>query len=168
MTDKNKIQIDISVSCNEWPDINDHLEQVALKTLETAKTAEKLGIDTLELSIVLADDMLVQQLNREYRGKDKPTNVLSFPQMSDDLSDENTARLLGDIVLSFETVNKESEEQNKDFKDHTTHLIVHGILHLLGHDHIEDDMADEMERLEVKILEDLGIKNPYETSNFMP
>lgn len=109
-----------------------------------------------ELSVVLCDDAYIQELNAEYRGKDKPTNVLSFPQ------DEDFH--LGDIVIAFETIKREADEQNKTFQDHFSHMLVHGFLHLLGYDHESDEEADVMENTEIQILGALGIKNPYEFS----
>ncbi|NIJ42185.1 putative rRNA maturation factor [Parvibaculum indicum] len=120
-----------------------------------------------ELCVVLGDDKLVQALNRTYRGKDAPTNVLSFPAMEmpgmaggEPLLPEESA-LLGDVVLARETIAREAVEQHKSLSDHLTHLVVHGVLHLLGHDHMEDEEAEEMEALERDILEDLGIADPY-------
>lgn len=107
----------------------------------------------LEISIVLTNDEEIQTLNREYRGQDKPTNVLSFPQ--------DVPILLGDIVVAYETLARETNEQNKSFKDHFTHMLVHGCLHLLGYDHIQEAEAENMETLEITILSSLGIKNPY-------
>ncbi|NBX02785.1 MAG: rRNA maturation RNase YbeY [Alphaproteobacteria bacterium] len=104
-----------------------------------------------EITVVLADDAFVKNLNRDFRGKDKPTNVLSFP------GDGH----LGDIVLAFETIEREAKEQQKTFKAHVQHLLVHGTLHLLGHDHIKDAEAEKMEALEIKILKELGVANPY-------
>ena len=105
-----------------------------------------------DLAIVLADDDFVQSLNKQYRGKDKPTNVLSF---------SNEDEPLGDVILAFDTVAREAEAQQKTFRDHATHLIVHGVLHLLGHDHEDEDEAMKMEAREAKILKKLGIANPY-------
>ena len=104
-----------------------------------------------EMTVVLADDAFVKNLNRDFRGKNKPTNVLSFP------GDGH----LGDIVLAFETIERQAKEQNKTFKAHVQHLLVHGTLHLLGHDHMEEAEAEKMESLEIKILKELGVANPY-------
>lgn len=106
-----------------------------------------------EIAVVLADDKFVQALNRQYRGKNKPTNVLSFP------SDEEGE--LGDLILAIETIEKEAQEQKKKFRNHAIHLLVHGFLHLLGYDHLEKKQAEIMECLEVKILKRLGVSNPY-------
>lgn len=111
----------------------------------------KKGARKGEISVVLADDAFVRELNRTYRGKDKPTNVLSFP----------SGEHLGDIVLALETVAREAEQQGKSFKAHAQHLLVHGTLHLLGHDHEQESEAEVMEQLEVKILKKLGVANPY-------
>ena len=115
-----------------------------------------------ELSVKLSDDAEVQRLNAAYRGKDKPTNVLSFPA-PDMPVPEAEATPLGDIALACETVSREAAEQGKSLADHTTHLIVHGTLHLLGYDHETDGEAEEMESEERKILARLGIADPYES-----
>ncbi|WP_052741891.1 rRNA maturation RNase YbeY [Kiloniella litopenaei] len=131
-----------------------------------ASSSDTTLISQAELSVVLANDTSVQALNKEYRGKDKPTNVLSFSTLDDpdeaDLASQRGVLPLGDIVLSLETLISEANEQSKRLEDHFTHLLVHGVLHLLGYDHIEDDDALEMEGLEVEILNRLGVKNPYE------
>jgi len=119
------------------------------KTIETICAATKAKG---ELSIVLADDAFVRELNKSFRGKDKPTNVLSFP---------NDEEPLGDVILAYDTVAREAEEQKKSFKHHAAHLIVHGILHLQGHDHEEEEAAEKMERKEARILRGLGIADPY-------
>lgn len=123
-----------------------------------------------ELGVVLADDALVHRLNRDYRGRDKPTNVLSFalqdapdhPVGDDPVQDEpGIPILLGDVILAYETCEAEALTQGKPLADHVSHLVVHGVLHLLGYDHESDDDAEQMERLETRILEGLGIADPY-------
>ena len=117
-----------------------------------------------ELSVVFADDATVQELNRSYRGQDKPTNVLSFANLEDvhapDLPDEEPV-LLGDVVLARETVLAEARTQGKTPGDHLSHLCVHGLLHLLGYDHMADAEAETMEALERRVLAGLGIADPY-------
>lgn len=121
----------------------------------------------VELSVRLTDDAEVQRLNAAYRHKDAPTNVLSFPMVQQDLletlsnSDDGEV-LLGDIVLARETCAREAEDKAIAFADHASHLIVHGALHLLGYDHMEEHEADEMEAIEVRALASLGIANPYQ------
>ncbi len=112
-----------------------------------------------ELCIVLADNAFIQQLNRDYRGKDQPTNVLSFP--SPEIHQEIEPPHLGDVVLAFETIADEANQANLPLEGHTAHLVVHGILHLLGYDHASAEDAAQMESLEVKILLGLGIEDPY-------
>lgn len=97
-------------------------------------------------------------LNRDWRGKDAPTNVLSFPQIE---PFDPVVGILGDIILARETLEREAIEQGTSFEHHFTHLIVHGFLHILGYDHIEDDEALEMEGLETQILASLGVPDPY-------
>lgn len=108
----------------------------------------------------LANDADVQQLNKQFRGKDKPTNVLSFPADLE-FTDPDEATYIGDIIFAIPTVVREAAEQGKTAEDHLKHLSVHGLLHLFGYDHIEDDEATIMENLEIDILNGLKIKNPY-------
>jgi probable rRNA maturation factor len=112
-----------------------------------------------ELSVVFTDDEHVRQLNADYREKDKATNVLSFPGSPPD--SKLFGPLLGDIVVARETVVAEAVDLGLAFEDHLTHLMVHGLLHLFGHDHLEDDEAERMESLETEILARLGIADPY-------
>ena len=111
-----------------------------------------------ELSILLTDDAEQQELNRTWRGKDSPTNVLSFPQIE---PFGPVVGLLGDITLAYETLEREANELGKSFADHFTHLVVHGFLHILGHDHLVEEEALRMEGLETQILASLGIEDPY-------
>ena len=119
-----------------------------------------------EATIALSSDERVRTLNLAYRGQDKPTNVLSFPQVQPDLletmsNSDDGEILLGDIVLARETCVREAAEKGVSVADHATHLIVHGTLHLVGYDHVDDHGAEAMEALEVKALASLGIANPY-------
>jgi probable rRNA maturation factor len=118
--------------------------------------AELAGV--AELSIVLTNDAEQQVLNRDWRGIDKPTNVLSFPQIE---SDGPVVGILGDVILARETLEREAAELGISFTDHFTHLVVHGFLHILGFDHEDDEEALEMEGLETEILAALGIADPY-------
>jgi probable rRNA maturation factor len=172
-----RLDISFSLESGDWEtaatDVERLTEVAARAAFEAAEKPEILGGDTpVEMSLVLADDALVQTLNRDYRDKDKPTNVLSFALLDDlDDTDESTddvlARdegmpiLIGDVILAFETVQREALEQGKSFGDHLTHLVIHGVLHLLGYDHQSDPDADRMERLETSILARLGIADPY-------
>jgi probable rRNA maturation factor len=113
-----------------------------------------------QIAISMTDDEHMQKLNEAYRGKGQPTNVLSFPAPAIPHTPE-VAPHLGDIALGFETVAGEAASSGKLFEHHVTHLLVHGVLHLLGYDHVEQAAAEEMEALEVQILDDLGISNPY-------
>lgn len=121
---------------------------------------------TAEMSVRLADDAEVHALNAQWRGKDKPTNILSFPMLQSDLihvvmgADEGET-LLGDLILAHETCAREAAEKGISLADHVTHLIVHGTLHLLGYDHANDGEAEAMEGLETLALASLGLADPY-------
>ncbi len=111
-----------------------------------------------ELTIRLVNNEESQQLNKQYRGKDKPTNVLSFPF---EVPDGIELNLLGDLIICIEVMKQEAQEQNKALFEHWAHLVIHGCLHLVGFDHISDSEALEMESIEISILKKLGISNPY-------
>ncbi|TNH42925.1 rRNA maturation RNase YbeY [Photorhabdus luminescens] len=111
-----------------------------------------------EVTIRIVDEAESHNLNLTYRGKDKPTNVLSFPF---EAPPEVDLPLLGDLIICRQVVEKEAEEQQKTVEEHWAHMVVHGCLHLLGYDHIEDDEAEEMESLETEIMQELGYADPY-------
>ena len=153
-----------------WPDALDWevraAEAAAAALALTPFAALADAAPLVEIAVRLTDDAEVHTLNRDFRGKDKPTNVLSFPQVQDDLleglaNSDDGEILLGDIVLARETCEREAAEKGISVADHATHLIVHGTLHLVGYDHVEDASAAAMEALEVKALASLGIANPY-------
>ena len=124
----------------------------------------RLGDDafrTIAALPALSDDAEQRGLNRTYRGKDCSTNVLAFPQTAPAAADPGTPLLLGDVVLAFETVRREAAAQGKPFADHLCHLVVHGVLHLLGFDHEAAAEAAAMEAREVTILAGLGVRDPY-------
>ncbi|WP_355661347.1 rRNA maturation RNase YbeY [Halomonas salifodinae] len=118
-----------------------------------------------ELTVRFVDGEESQALNRDYRGKDQPTNVLSFPFES---PPGVSLPLLGDLVICHAVVAREADEQDKPLVAHYAHMVVHGTLHLLGHDHIEDDEAERMEALEVTLLAELGFPDPYTASDPAP
>ncbi len=137
------------------------LSGLCQRAVFAAREAIDLDLPTgSEVSVVFDNDVFVRTLNRDYRGKDRPTNVLSFAA-NDGLPPSQWSPLLGDIVLAFETVECEAREQDKSFDNHLTHLLVHGFLHLVGHDHEDDAEAEAMEALERRILASLGINDPY-------
>ena len=151
------LTIEFAVDSEGWPD---GLEQLADRAVfeALAQAAPKItGI--AELSIVLTDDVAQQELNRQWRNIDKPTNVLSFPQIE---PFGPVVGILGDIVLARETLEREALELEKPFADHFTHLVVHGFLHILGYDHLVEDEALRMEGLETRILAALGVADPYQ------
>ncbi len=138
-------------------------EAVIHRAIETA--AEMVDAETgdVELAIMLTDDDGIRTLNNNWRGIDKPTNVLSFPalQPTGTPSPEDAPRMLGDIAIAYETMRREADDEQKPFDHHLSHLAIHGFLHLIGFDHETDEEAEEMEALERKILAQLGIPDPY-------
>lgn len=114
--------------------------------------------DNIEISIRIVERQEIQTLNKQYRHKDKATNVLSFPA---DLPEDCEIELLGDIAICADVVEDEAEQQNKTLHAHWSHMVIHGVLHLLGYDHIDDDDAKQMEEKEISILDELGFANPY-------
>lgn len=148
--------IDLQIACSltELP-----TESQFQLWVDTALNEVSTKTDTsFELTIRLVNVEESQQLNSEYRGKNKPTNVLSFPF---EVPEGITLNLLGDLIICVEVMKLEAEEQNKALFDHWAHLVIHGCLHLVGFDHISDNEAAEMEALEIKILAKLDIDNPY-------
>lgn len=154
-------EIDLSIEDERWLAI-EAIGQRIEEAVHAVATHEGLSPHfPCGISIALLSDARQQQLNAAFRGKNAPTNVLSFPAATGAPVADGTARPLGDISLALETVLGESKSEHKTPTAHVQHLVVHGVLHLLGYDHQSDDEAEEMERLEVEILQRLGIANPY-------
>lgn len=158
------ITIDILIESPLWGD-PDQEENEAYQTLARACTDavwKRLDLqdNDTELSLVLTDDASIKVINAQWRNKDKATNVLSFPAFDIAPGDE-PGPMLGDIIIAHETVSREAAEEHKSFDQHLHHMIVHGLLHLLGYDHEDDEEAEEMEGLEREILHALAIPDPY-------
>jgi len=149
--------VDILVECPLW-NARHTAKAVLRKAIRQASAA--LSLQDGEVCVLLTDDSVVRRLNQKWRGQDAPTNVLSFPAHGGRAGRE-TPRLLGDIVIAYETTRREARMQRKSFVQHLAHLAVHGFLHLVGYDHETDRDARAMERLEVLILSRLGVPNPY-------
>lgn len=154
------LTIDVDIQAGGWREAPDAIDAIARRAVRVAWRSTGSGAREAEVSIVLGDDALVRRLNAAYRGHDKATNVLSFPA-GGETGPDIAPRLLGDIVLAYETVAREAREQGKSVPDHAAHLCVHGLLHLLGHDHQGDADAVAMEALETAILAELGIADPF-------
>lgn len=153
------IVLDIDIEIGSWSEVP-ALEDLAQRAAQAA-LASVPGADAgpVAATLLLTGDREVAELNRQWRGQDRPTNVLSFPASLPAIPGE--PRQLGDIALAYETVAREAADESKTVADHAAHLIVHGVLHLLGQDHATDGEADTMERIEVAALSSLGIANPY-------
>ncbi len=154
--------LDLAVirSAGAWPETAEATAEAAARlVLETLAETHLPQTATLELAITLADDAAVRMLNRRYRGRDKATNVLSFPQPAPLLADQ--PHCLGDVILAAETCAAEAADQGKPLPHHLSHLVIHGVLHLLGEDHETEDAAIRMEALERQLCARLGISDPY-------
>jgi probable rRNA maturation factor len=154
-------QTEVLIVAQCWSEEPD-AEAIVHRAIETA--ASMVGADTgdAELAVMLTDDAGIRVLNKNWRGQDKPTNVLSFPALQPTGSSPDDApRMLGDIAIAWETTRREADEEQKPFDHHLSHLAVHGFLHLVGYDHDNDVGAEAMEHLERDILRLLGIPDPY-------
>jgi probable rRNA maturation factor len=150
------LEVAVIRNTDGWPEHFDALaEKAVLAALEGAKARVK---GAAEISVLLTDDAEQRELNRQWREKDSSTNVLSFPQIE---PFGPVTGLLGDISLARETLEREAAELGKSLDDHFTHLMVHGFLHILGYDHLDETEAVQMESLETQILAGLGIDDPY-------
>jgi probable rRNA maturation factor len=167
------LHINLDKASTKWnrafPLMRGKIEQAAVYTFTRAKKPAAFRRRSFEINILLTDDSNVKTLNRNYRGKNKPTNVLSFPQINLkkfsrielDMFPRSNMIPLGDVVLAFQTIRGECQAQNKTMENHVIHLIVHGTLHLLGYDHMRVSEAKAMEKLECDILGVLGYPDPY-------
>lgn len=167
--DNSQINIEIEVQDSSWqPKLNFIKEQLILVS---RKIFSQLNLvkyaKNIEFSIILTDNAAIQKINLQFLNKDKPTNVLSFPLMEiepnkfENLQIHDEFVILGDIIFANEVIKSEAEEFNISFEDHFTHLLVHGILHILGYDHLLETEAVIMENLEIDILNSFNIKSPY-------
>ena len=155
------LTVDITIADPEWTTMLPNAEDVVRETASAAWSGvPEAAKGSAEISILLADDDTVRDLNREHRGKDQPTNVLSFAIGEADGLGEAPV-MLGDVVLASGVVLREASAQGKPVAAHLRHLVVHGVLHLLGYDHETDLDAESMESLEVEILGNLAVPNPY-------
>jgi probable rRNA maturation factor len=155
---RSALRIDIVRESRQWRDRR--LDGVIRRAAEAALKAGGTPVrDAAEIGVLLTDDNGIRGLNRAWRGIDKPTNVLSFPAATRGTGSK--APHLGDVALAYETVHMEATDEDKDFTNHLAHLVVHGVLHLLGYDHAADDDATDMELREITALALLGIADPY-------
>jgi probable rRNA maturation factor len=158
------LKITIDIRDEKWKALLSPYRKTVQQACEAGFRIQDSGFRKIsggEVSVVLANDAFVRKLNHAFRGKDKPTNVLSFPSSPPESCILNPESYLGDIILARQTILREAKAQKKTPRDHAVHLIVHGMLHLQGYDHERHADAENMEALEVKILKKLGIGNPY-------
>jgi probable rRNA maturation factor len=158
-----RLSVDVQKQCRGW---NDIMRVTALVRKAAIQTIALSGIPVMpgaEVAIALADDATVRRANKAWRQMDKPTNVLSFPSAPPDKIGK--AAYLGDVILAYETVVQEARDEEKPLANHLSHLIIHAMLHLLGHDHMTSNDAERMEKLETLILASLGIPDPYSDSD---
>lgn len=156
-------EICIDIRSAGWNDAAFDVDDLCRRAAAAAVAAARQAEAAAEISIVLADDAFVRELNKAWRHVDAPTNVLAFPcSAAGDPAIDGGERLLGDVVMAFETARVEADRMGLPLRNHVAHLIVHGVLHLLGYDHETDAEAAAMEQLEVEALAGLGIANPYE------
>src|SRR5579863_727216 len=156
---RRKVPVDVELvePSPRWRERLPRRRQLCVSAVEAALAAAKPKLTRrTEVSVVLADDALIRRLNRQWRRIDRATDVLSFPVV-DDLTPPRATALMGDVVLAFETVAREAQEQGKPLADHLRHLVVHGVLHLMGYDHEAPEEAERMEALETEVLARLGI-----------
>ena len=154
--------IDVSLQTPQWETAIADIETLCVSVITTTLKKTLINHPKGEVSLVLADDAFIQTLNAQYRGKDKPTNVLSFPLTTLDDLTHSDYLALGDIIIAYETIAREAQDQNKPLRHHVTHMLVHGCLHLLHYDHETPEDAETMENIEIEILRLMNIKNPYE------
>lgn len=156
------IDLSLRIESRRWREAGDtkSLRALALAACDAAlAVAPVKPLAGAELSLLLTDDRRIRIVNRDWRGFDKATNVLSFPAAPPELIAQSP--VLGDIVIAYETVAREAESEDKSLHDHFSHLVIHGLLHLLGEDHETEDEARRMEALEIEALARLGIADPY-------
>jgi len=154
--------ISIDIRSKHWRDEIFDVSEVCKAAATEAIAAAPTGLGEVEISVVLADDAFVRDLNKTWRNIDAATNVLAFPcSDSDEIAVVGAETLLGDVIVAFQTTKREATEQHIPLEQHFAHLIIHGVLHLLGYDHIDDCDAVIMEKLEIEALARLGIGDPY-------
>ncbi len=153
------IVVEVSVECELWAALP-NAENLAAQAIDKARKVTKIKLHKdAEVSVLLVDDARIRSLNAQWRSIDKATNVLSFPASAPGKLASNP--LLGDIVMAFETMQREARDEGKSLANHFSHLVVHGFLHLIGYDHENEGDAETMEALEIKVLAGLKIANPY-------
>ena len=154
------LSVDVIIEDDHWPK-ESSLRELAEHVFSASLQQVNLLLEHFsEVSLVFTNDAAMRDLNAEWREKDRPTNVLSFPLKQISPGDQPLP-MMGDVVFAYETIAREADELMLTFEAHLTHLLAHGFLHLLGYDHEEDDEAEIMEWLEVQILATFGLENPY-------
>jgi len=163
------IIVEIAQEHKEWDQYSElnpeYFAQIVERVLSRYPNFSR--VQEVELSVLLTDNTKIKLLNNEFRGKDKATNVLSFPDIEIDwrriveFEVDSEYMYLGDIAFSYQVIKEESSLKSIDFQDYFKHLLIHAILHLIGYDHMHDEEAEVMEAIEIEILNSFGIKSPY-------
>lgn len=164
------MEIDLEIEDPRWETVG--LEDLMTRAASLVLEDRGIEAELCRLSVLACDDARIAELNGEYRDKAKPTNVLSWPAEERGAEEPGAHPEppapdvfgeieLGDLAIAYETCAREAEEQGKSVEDHTLHLLIHAVLHLLGYDHIRDEDAQVMEQIEIRLLESVGIRNPY-------
>jgi probable rRNA maturation factor len=165
-----KIDLTIAIQYGAWqqisPNFDDYVQKVCHTVLlhqwtKLQQYCKAISSSPVQIALVFTDAKEIRQLNKQFRGKDYPTNVLSFAADMEGLQSEFGEVILGDIIFGYEVIELEAGEQGKHFVHHLTHMIVHGLLHLIGYDHVEEVDAEIMEKIECEILSLFNISNPY-------
>ena len=160
-----RVAVDVAILDARWGQAVPEVEAVVRRAAFAAFGAGPRPVCAGEISLALVNDVEIRRLNHQYRQQDCPTNVLSFPGETVAMKQGAAPVMLGDVVIAFETACAEADTEGKPLADHLCHLVVHGVLHLLGYDHIAASAADEMEGLERNVLGRLGVPDPYAVSS---
>jgi probable rRNA maturation factor len=166
---RQRLLVDVVIDSDLWSSLPGAEASIQKAAAALGRHARLHALLPVSACVALADDEAVQELNASYRGQDKPTNVLSFPAAAPPVplsaAEADTGPPIGDIILAYETIMREARELGVSPEHHVEHLAIHGLLHLFGFDHEEDDMAEDMESIETAVLATIGVADPYQSTH---